>query len=352
MSHRYLLALARLALFSLLASGTVNASVYNICNKGKIEVRYATAVRQGGFLSGYSWDVDGWYPIGPGKCDDAYHHSNHATDPPIYVAVAFTDSTGVWGAATFQGEDVDTKLCLNNDTVGYHLNGDVDQPCKSGFSKFPAALYLEPRDRGCADNIGLVCFGYTYDFAFALDANSRAIAVNKGSGGAPASSDSATASSGPSMGTTLAVLGALVVGAAILAEHGQTTGPPETTVGGLTGVYSGRVHNTTVQLWAPFEITIREQQGHILSGCMAVHRPLHGSGRLSGDSRNSRVTFEVPSSIGVIRFTGSREGDSIKGTYVVQQTGSAQFGEFELHRQGELATDFNDHNCPDDSVVH
>jgi hypothetical protein len=238
MSHRYLLALARWALFSLLASGTVNATVYKICNQGKIEVRYATALRQGGFLSGYSWDVEGWYPIAPGECDDAYHQSNKRTGEPIYVAVAFTDSTGVWGAATFQGEDVDAKLCLKSDVVEYHLNGDVDQPCKSGFSKFPAALYLEPRERGCVDEIGVVCLApYPYKFTFALDANSRAIAVNKGSGSAPASSDSATASSGPSMGTALGVLGALVVGAAILADARTPPKPFES--GTLNAVFLG-----------------------------------------------------------------------------------------------------------------
>lgn len=222
MRHRNLLALARwtlISLLGLLSSGPANATVYTICNKGKIEARYATALRQGGFLSGYSWDVNGWYPIAPGECVDAYQQSSKRTGEPIYVAIAFTDSTGVWGAATFQGEDVDTKLCLRNDIVGYHLQGDIDQPCRSGFYKFPAALYLEPQDRGCLDSIGVNCLApYTYNFKFALDANSRAIAVNQGSGSAPASGNSATSSSGPSVGTALAVLGALVVGAAILAD--------------------------------------------------------------------------------------------------------------------------------------
>jgi|GEM_PF-5193459 hypothetical protein len=125
----------------------------------------------------------------------------------------------------------------------------------------------------------------------------------------------------------------------------------ETKTEALTGVYSGRVHNTSAGLWAAFGTTIQEQQGNALSGCMVVHRPLYGSGQLSGESRMSQVTFSVRSSVGVIRFTGTRAGNSITGTYVVQQNGRAEYGEFELHRQGSLPTDFDAQNCPDDSVV-
>jgi hypothetical protein len=119
----------------------------------------------------------------------------------------------------------------------------------------------------------------------------------------------------------------------------------------LTGVYSGRVHNTTAQLWATFGATILEREGNSLAGCMFVHRPLYGSGKLHGNSNPSQVTFDVPSAVGVIRFTGTREGDAITGTYVVQHSGGMEYGEFELHRQGELPTDFDTRNCPDDSIV-
>jgi len=134
------------------------------------------------------------------------------------------------------------------------------------------------------------------------------------------------------------------------AGDGSVSGS-ETKTEALTGVYSGRVHNTSAGLWAAFGTTIQEQQGNALSGCMFVHRPLYGSGQLSGESRMSQVTFSVRSSVGVIRFTGTRAGNSITGTYVVQQNGRAEYGEFELHRQGSLPTDFDAQNCPDDSVV-
>ena len=76
-----------------------------------------------------------------------------------------------------------------------------------------------------------------------------------------------------------------------------------------------------VRLSASFDTMIQVEQGSAISGCMLVHRPLYGSGRLSGESRPSKVTFSVPSSVGVIRFTGTRTGESIAGTYVVQRNG-------------------------------
>jgi hypothetical protein len=126
---------------------------------------------------------------------------------------------------------------------------------------------------------------------------------------------------------------------------------PETKADALTGTYSGTVRNMTARISATFGTTIKEQGENTLLGCMFVHRPLYGSGKLSGESRMSQVTFSVPSLVGVIRFTGTRAGSGITGTYVVQLKGSAEHGEFELHRQGGLPTDFNPQNCPDDSAV-
>jgi len=131
----------------------------------------------------------------------------------------------------------------------------------------------------------------------------------------------------------------------------KSISPPETKTNTLTGTYAGRVHNMSVQLWAAFSATVL-QEGDALSGCLFVHRPLYGSGQLSGESRLSQVTFAVPSSIGVIRFTGIKVGNGVNGTYVVQRNGTPEYGEFELDRQGGLPADFNTRNCPDDHVVH
>jgi hypothetical protein len=140
---------------------------------------------------------------------------------------------------------------------------------------------------------------------------------------------------------------------AIPAADDRSVSSLATKTDALTGTYSGKVHNTKAQLWAAFETAIQERKGNILSGCMFVHRPLYGSGKLSGDARTSKVTFDVPSSVGVIRFTGNREGNDISGAYYVVRAGEVEsYGEFELHRQGELPTDFDTHDCPDDSAVH
>jgi hypothetical protein len=136
------------------------------------------------------------------------------------------------------------------------------------------------------------------------------------------------------------------------AADNTTLSSPAIKTDALTGTYSGKVHNTTARLWAAFGTTIQVQEGNRLSGCMFVQRPLFGSGKLSGKSQTSQVTFDVPSSVGVIRFTGTVDGDDIRGTYVVQRTGVvAESGEFELHRQSDLPTDFDPQTCPKDSAV-
>jgi len=137
-------------------------------------------------------------------------------------------------------------------------------------------------------------------------------------------------------------------------EKETTASTPETkATDTLTGVYSGKVHNTAVGIWASFDTMIQVEQGNAISGCMLVHRPLYGSGRLSGESRPLRVTFSVPSSVGVIRFTGTKTGESIAGTYVVQRNGiAAEYGEFELHRDRDLPAAFDSQKCPDDYAVN
>jgi hypothetical protein len=170
---------------------------YKLCNEGKIEVRYATAIRSGNSFFGYSWDLVGWYPILPGKCDDAYHGSDKDPDEPIYIAMAFKDSTGVWGAPTFPkpGElrghegmdgiaDIDTKLCVAEDYFKYHLNGNINLPCQSGYFPIKAALYLEPMTRQCHQYPGqpMYCSGALYNFTFEMDDDSRAVAAGPSNG--------------------------------------------------------------------------------------------------------------------------------------------------------------------------
>jgi len=135
------------------------------------------------------------------------------------------------------------------------------------------------------------------------------------------------------------------------------TGEPAASVtastAGATGIYEGRVKNLTGQLSADFEIQVRQEEENGLLGCMAVHRPLYGSGELRGEVEQSQVIFNVSSWVGVITFSGQRQGDDLTGAYsVLGKNGRAQEGKFELRRQSRtLPTNFDPKNCPDDSMI-
>jgi hypothetical protein len=132
----------------------------------------------------------------------------------------------------------------------------------------------------------------------------------------------------------------------------QTGDSAEITTDKVAGRYSGNVQNETARLSANFDTVLDEEPGLLLSGCMSVHRPLYGSGKITGEFRSSEITFQVSSSVGLIRFTGMRAGNDIHGRYSVIRAGETQYGEFDLHRQSELPADFNPTVCPDDSEVH
>jgi hypothetical protein len=117
-----------------------------------------------------------------------------------------------------------------------------------------------------------------------------------------------------------------------------------------TGMYDGKIENATFQLSAPFELRVREEQGNRLTGCVAVHQPLYGSGELHGAVGQLQISFDVASSIGVIKFAGGLEGETFTGTYLVsRKDGGTEEGKFELHRQNKtLPASFDPKNCPGD----
>src|SRR2546425_12037924 len=86
--------------------------------------------------------------------------------------------------------DIDTKLCVAEDSFKYHLNGNINLPCQSGYFPIKAALYLEPMTRECHQWPGqpMYCSGGIYDFHFQMDDDSRAVAAGpfNWKGGAPA----------------------------------------------------------------------------------------------------------------------------------------------------------------------
>lgn len=119
--------------------------------------------------------------------------------------------------------------------------------------------------------------------------------------------------------------------------------------GGINGTFSGIVRNETAGISAHFGIAIREEGGSVF-GCIAIQKPLYGSGSLQGTVRGSQVSFD---SIGssflaqfLIRFEGEMHGASLKGTYSVSSP-YQQEGEFELIKRGSEApkTGFNLKAC-------
>ena len=132
---------------------------------------------------------------------------------------------------------------------------------------------------------------------------------------------------------------------AVNAEQGEPQSTP------LTGQFAGTVHNDTVNTSAGFALFVQDTEGD-LSGCMAVLRPLAGSGPITGNAIGPDVNFIVTSEIGKISFTGQRTKSSITGTYLVEQkSGTEQQGTFVLRRTKILdrnsRLDFT--NCPTDS---
>lgn len=118
----------------------------------------------------------------------------------------------------------------------------------------------------------------------------------------------------------------------------------------VTGTYSGTVTNLTFPSSARIEIKAREDEGGT-SGCMTVHPPLGGSGRLEGVIDGDSVQFSVISPMFEIVFQGLKRAEDIEGKYVVTVASAGkQNGTFELHRLNLEGPplDFDTSTCPTD----
>jgi hypothetical protein len=135
--------------------------------------------------------------------------------------------------------------------------------------------------------------------------------------------------------------------------HSQGESPPQSKGRILSGRYEGQVRNLTHQLLANVEVILSESEGaSSIAGCMAIHRPLYGSGKLRGELKSTSVTFTVSGLAGPIKFEGQRSGEDISGTYSILQGRRDEGGVFELHRKTTtIPTDFDPQKCADDSVI-
>jgi uncharacterized membrane protein len=162
--------------------GDLHAIRLDVCNKGQVQIQYATAERQGSFLTGYKWVVSGWSTINAGECDNVYHSASDYNGN-IYVAFAFTDSTGTWGAADLDlthdhGEVLRSSegqhICVALNSFQYTVPAQgLGGSCAKGYFPFLTSVFLEP---GQPSDCGTI-YGFcaNYDFNVQVTTRSRAI---------------------------------------------------------------------------------------------------------------------------------------------------------------------------------
>jgi Protein of unknown function (DUF1036) len=163
-----------------------------VCNQGQIAVDVAVAYKDFGGFNDEFWMIDYWYRVDPGKCKLVYSHF-YAPDGfqsfPLYLAYAFTDSTGVWGAAkvTPARETAASRLhlCVGRKNYEYRVNGkNPEAKCPKGLL-IPAAIVWEST-RGVYPNAYSRQYPSPKRFTVALGPNDRAIALGAQGSSAPA----------------------------------------------------------------------------------------------------------------------------------------------------------------------
>lgn len=104
-----------------------------------------------------------------------------------------------------------------------------------------------------------------------------------------------------------------------------------------TDLYSGTVHNLTVNKASTIEARIRNEGGKI-AGCVGIVEPLYGSGPIQGEMKGGLVTFAAHLNGFEIQFRAQSENGKITGTYTVEPTNATgtpmQKGEFTLNKTG------------------
>jgi S1-C subfamily serine protease/RNA polymerase subunit RPABC4/transcription elongation factor Spt4 len=124
---------------------------------------------------------------------------------------------------------------------------------------------------------------------------------------------------------------------------------------GLTGMFSGTVHNLTADLTATTVILVEEDEGNV-QGCFGVMAPLYGSGPLQGRVNSNDVQFDVNGPIYSLHFEGRRSGKTLSGTYTASANGgNEQRGEFVLEQNDskKYLHKFNpETDCPSDTEMN
>ena len=166
-----------------------------ICNTGTMGFDVASAEKKPGewAWSDYSWQIRGWMPIAPKKCEVVWQDQNWesgwtVTKPIVHLVFAFTDSTGVWGVVpeldlggTTSMRKSDLQFCVREDAFAYERpKGDPSSGCKSGYDLMPAAIEFNP-----APSVVQGRWATGPDVNLALTAKDRAIPWQGSSTSAP-----------------------------------------------------------------------------------------------------------------------------------------------------------------------
>jgi hypothetical protein len=168
-----------------------------VCNKGQLTVDVAIAYRDFGFNDEF-WVIDRWWHIRGGECKVVFSHTYAPNNVlnfrpfPLHLAFAFTDSTGVWGAAKVEppGDIARShlKLCVaKNDQKYREDHDDPATACKKSSEGFliPASIDWEPTHGSTCCQYG--DYGPPIKFTVALGPNDRAVPLGpRTSTGGPA----------------------------------------------------------------------------------------------------------------------------------------------------------------------
>jgi serine/threonine protein kinase len=128
-------------------------------------------------------------------------------------------------------------------------------------------------------------------------------------------------------------------------------GSPET----VPGYYVGTLFGSGLK-FAKIEMVVNLAADGKLVGCFAIHRPLFGSGALTGSHLGPLYWLWVESGDTVMTLNGDRAGADLTGTYTVKNKITEHVepkGTFNLYRDSVRSVDstFAPLTCPDDSVI-
>jgi Protein of unknown function (DUF1036) len=173
-----------------------DGGVYNtpvVCNDGTLVFSVARAFRDISEIHGDQWTTQGWYSVRPGQCNEIPPEQLYlnggwfGADSVTLLAFAFTDSTGVWGAARVRDntdgvfKTSNQQLCVLRDAFrGVHRDseGGPAGDCakgRPGLFLIPASLEFRGDSYGGFYGREAVNKGRRDNLRVKLSSNDRAI---------------------------------------------------------------------------------------------------------------------------------------------------------------------------------